>query len=162
MNANQQTLNLTTMKTRTLRKKTTTNWLNFLYELSTIANGKNEFTLSQITSKHSVSNFWNSFLRSRGIVYKNQLGCWQWSENAPDLSTLVVMFRKLQSESNAKVQARRKAESITGSVVKVKTPKIKVEASKVIQVAPKMVRENFRNTETKQIGLIRKFIKWIY
>ena len=43
-----------------------------------------------------------------------------------------------------------------------RNPKVEVDTKKIIKVEPKLIRENHRNTNTQEIGLIRKFLKWIY
>ena len=153
MNANQQTLNLTTMKTRKTRVsfyQTSNKWVSFLNELKNELENNSISALTSHIRKHKVSNSWATFLKTNNSVYMNASGHFKWNNQIVISRNLIDAFREYQAEVNEKYYADEY----------IKTTK--VDPSKVIKVKPKMVRKNFKNTETKQIGLIRKFLKWIY
>lgn len=153
MNANQQTLNLTTMKTKKSRVsfyQTSNKWVSFLNELKNELENSSISALTSHIRKYKVSNSWAPFLKTNNIVYMNASGHFKWNNQIVISKNLIDAFREYQAEVNEKYYADEY----------IKTTK--VDQSKVIKVKPKMVRENFKNTETKQIGLIRKFLKWIY
>lgn len=153
MNTNQQKLNLTTMETRKARvsfKATSNRWLVFVNELKNEIDNNKVTSLTYYTRMHNISNQWGAFLKTNNVVFINEKGYYQWNDKIPVSKKLIDSFRKYQMEKNMKYYPER-------------YPKMfKVDPKKVINVKPKIVREKVKNTETKQIGLIRKFLKWIY
>lgn len=161
MNANQQTLNLTSVKEVNKRegtKQTTIRYINFLHHLKEKLETSNISSLTECTRNKKVSNIWVTFLKLKKIIYKNELGYYQWNQKVPVSIKLVKSFREFMSIKNADCIKRRKHRELK---LEPKKP-IKIDSKKVIKVEPKIVRETIKNTETKQIGLIRKFLKWIY
>jgi hypothetical protein len=157
MNTNQQTLNLTNMVNRKARvsfKGTSNKWLYFVTELKQEIDNNNVSSLTLYTRKYNVSNQWGAFLKSNNIVYVNNNGDYQWNEKIPVSKKLIDAFRVYQAERNMKYYPERYPE--------IHKSKPKVNVKKVIKVQPKLISEKFKNTDTKEIGLIRKFLKWIY
>jgi len=158
MNTNQQTLNLTNMVNRKARvsfKGTSNKWLYFVTELKQELDNNNVSSLTLYTRKHNVSNQWGAFLKSNNIVYVDNNGDYQWNEKIPVSKKLIDAFRVYQAERNMKYYPERYPE------IHKSKPKRKIQ----LEFSDKphsVVSKTIKNTETKEIGLIRKFLKWIY
>jgi hypothetical protein len=125
--------------------KTTLKYLRFLEDLQLELDSGNYKNLVQFTEKYGVTNSWPPFLKRNGIIYQNAQGYYKWNNKIPASIKVINEFRKYNN----------KACNYTNGIAKV-NPK------KVIKVAPKLIREDFKNTNKQEIGLIRRFLKWIY
>jgi hypothetical protein len=147
MKTNQQELNL---KFDTMRgnKKSNKNWLESLNLIYQYLNENDITSLNTICPKLSVGTRIMTFLKLKNIVYKNEFGFYKWNDKIPVSIKIVDSYRKYQLKKNMLYRDRN--------------PKVQIDLNKVIKVEPKLIREKHRNTNTQEIGLIRKFLKWIY
>jgi hypothetical protein len=153
MNANQQKLNLDGMentKARVSYKDTSKKWLKFISHLKKELDTNNVNKLHPYTRKHNVSNSWVAFLKTNKIIYIDDYGYYQWNTKIPVSSKIIDAFRVYQAKTNTKYIQRS---NIQENKIK---RRLKLNTTKV---SAKILVEN---TESKQIGLIRKFLKWIY
>lgn len=147
MKTNQQQLNL---KFDTMRGNNKSNkyWIESLHGINQYLNENDITNLNIICPKLSVGTRVTTFLKISNIVYKNEYGFYKWNDKIPVSVKIVESYRKYQHKKN--------------SLYRDKNNKVQVDTKKVIQIQPKLIRENHRNTNTQEIGLIRKFLKWIY
>ena len=153
MNANQQRLNLTNMAKRTGRissKQTSIKWINFLNDLKQEIDTNNVYSITAYCRKHNVSNKWVSFLKQNDIIFFHDNYTYEWNDKIPVSKKLIDSYRIFQSKINMKHFPER-----------YKNAKL-IKPKKVIKAEPKILREIIKNTNTQEIGLIRKFLKWIY
>jgi hypothetical protein len=153
--------NLTNMANKTGRitsKETEIKYINFLHKLKEDIETLNISSLSECTRNKKVSNIWVTFLKSKKIIYKDEFGYYQWNQKVPVSIKLVKSFREFMAIKNANCIKRRKYKELKLEPKKT----IEIDFKKVIKAEPKIVREIIKNTEAKQVGLIRKFLKWIY
>jgi hypothetical protein len=147
MKTNQQELNLkfNTMKGN---NKSNKDWLKSLNLIYQYLNENDITSLNTICPKLSIGTRIMTFLKLKNIVYKNEFGFYKWNDKIPVSIKIIDSYRKYQLQKNM--------------LYKDRNPKVLVDTKKVIKVKPKLIRENHRNTNTQEIGLIRKFLKWIY
>jgi hypothetical protein len=156
MKTNQQELNLkfNTMKRQENNiSKTKVKYLTFLEDLKYQLDNNNNTGLRIFLLKHKVTNSWSAFLNKNGIVYKNSFGYYEWNDKIPPSIKIVNKFMEYSTEYNSTYNIEMKQKHIN---------KNRIDSKKVIKVEPKLIRENHKNTNTQEIGLIRKFLKWIY
>ena len=123
-------------------------WLESLNGINQYLNENDITSLNLICPKLSVGTRIVTFLKLKNIVYRNEFGFYKWNDKIPVSIKIVDAYRKYQLKKNMLYRDRN--------------PKVQVDTKKVIKVEPKLIRENYRNTNTQEIGLIRKFLKWIY
>lgn len=156
MNAYQQTLNLTDMnttkQTRVSFAQTSKRWTNFLNELKSDLENDSVSGLTAYMRKYRVSNSWAPFLKMNNIVYTNLSGYYKWNNKIPVSKKLIAAFRTYQAEQNQKYYTE---EYIKINSIERKKPvnKQKVDVTKL---------KTYRPNQENKVGLIRKFIKWIY
>jgi hypothetical protein len=131
-------------------------YLHYLKDLENELTFGNHKTVTKFAVKHSVSKTWTSFLIQKGIIYKDYNSHYRWNKKIPSSIKIVNQFRKETSEYH---NARKLN---TNKIVGQQRINFKVDPKKVIKVAPKLIREDFKNTNKQEIGLIRRFLKWIY
>lgn len=166
MKTNQQELNLKFMS----RKKensggTTIKYLNFLNRVQTDLKEYDIANLYVLTYKYKVTNRWTTWLKENNVVYVNELGLYKWNDKIPVSIKLIDSFRKYNSRYNIKHTPSAFTEEFKNKmdsekVIKAK-PKNRIEV-KYSDILEKPVSKNYKNTNTQEIGLIRKFLKWIY
>jgi hypothetical protein len=125
--------------------KTTLKYLRFLEDLQLELDSINYKNLIQFPKKYSVTQAWPVFLKRNGIIYQNNQGYYKWNNKIPVSIKIINEFRKYND----------KATNYNYNVAK-------VNSKKVIKVPPKIIREDLKNTDKQELGLIRKFLKWIY
>jgi hypothetical protein len=143
------------------RKMSHKKWIIFLNECKNELNGFTETTVSQLTGKYNVTNVWSSFLTKNKIIEKNKLENWEWNRKIPVNEALINKFRKYNQEIN-KRYSKNKIENkpiqqeldlLIESTKQKNKPAIKINAKNL---------KTYRPYQEKQVGLIRKFLRWIY
>ena len=154
------TKNTNTMRNKTQKEITLKKWLNFLNEAKTILDGGSTVRISQLTYKHKITNSWQTFLTRNGIIEKNELDNWVWNQKIPVSSAMVNQFRKYQYDINtySKTEktskpAQQELDLLIEATKPKKKPAIKINAKNLKTYSP---------YQEKQVGLIRKFLRWIY
>ena len=147
MKTNQQELNL---KFNTMKGnyKSNKHWLKSLNLIYQYLNENDITSLNTICPKLSIGTRIMTFLKLKNIVYKNEFGFYKWNDKIPVSIKIIDSYRKYQLKQNMLYRDRN--------------PKVPVDTKKVIKVEPKLIREKHKKTNTQEIGLIRKFLKWIY
>ena len=147
MKTNQQELNL---KFNTMRGNYRNNkqWLESLNLVNNYLNENNITNLNLMVSKLRIGTRVTTFLKKKNILYKNEFGFYKWNDKIPVSVKIVDSYRKWQLVQNTKYRDEKN--------------KVVIDSKKVIKVQPKLIREIYKNTNTQEIGLIRKFLKWIY
>ena len=141
---------------RKVSKDVRLDYLHYLKDLENELTFGNHKTVTKFAVKHSVSKTWTSFLIQKGIIYKDYNSHYRWNKKIPSSIKIVNQFRKETSEYH---NARKLN---TNKIVGQQRINFKVDPKKVIKVAPKLIREDFKNTNKQELGLIRRFLKWIY
>jgi aspartate-semialdehyde dehydrogenase len=141
---------------RKVSKDVRLDYLHYLKDLENELTFGNHKTVTKFAVKHSVSKTWTSFLIQKGIIYKDYNSHYRWNKKIPSSIKIVNQFRKETSEYH---NARKLN---TNKIVGQQRINFKVDPKKVIKVAPKLIREDFKNTDKQELGLIRRFLKWIY
>ena len=149
----QQELNLNVKKRKKQnRQGTTIKYMKFLHGLKSDLNEYDITNFRTMSSKYSVTNMWCTFLKNNGIIYNNENGYIKWNDKIPVSTKIVEKFKEYMQSFNM----------INYPNAYSKKFKAKIDAKKVIKVEPKLIHESHKNTNTQEIGLIRKFLKWIY
>ena len=135
------------MKRSSYVKKTSTErYKKLLPELKEEFDNKNISSVFSLMRNKKISNTWGTFLKKNNIIYKNELGYWKWNDKIPVSSKLIQSFRDLKKEQNLIYRSIKEKKQPT-LFDKPKTRKVKIE---------------FKDKPKEQIGLIRKFLRWIY
>lgn len=160
------------MKRRSF-EETTKQWMVYLYDLKHQIDNSNVKNLAIIARKHQIDTKLGQFLKKSKVIYKNNSGYYSWNEKIPVSIRLINAYRKEQYKKNTRKNSIKKhlnpnnqiQQELNLLIESQKTKKIpvsKVNTKKVIKVPPKMIREDFKNTDKQELGLIRRFLKWIY
>jgi hypothetical protein len=126
------------------KKITEKKYISFLNELKFEITFGDVYVIRPYIDKHKVNSQWETFLKEKQIVYKNKDGKYIWEEMyQPDIK----MVREFQNHVS-KINKALKINKITKNNVTNTTKKIKIMRSKP--------------SPSKELGLIRRFFKWIY
>jgi hypothetical protein len=131
---------------RTGRKETTKNWITLLNDLKQSLENKNYKYLTSIIRNNNASSYWGTFLKDNKIIYKNEQGYYKWNEKVPISIKLINAYRRYSSTMNKK--DKKIAFDLFSS------ENIKQEAKKV--------EVKFYKEKKNDLGLIRKFLKWLW
>jgi hypothetical protein len=139
-----------------MRKRThvdTTNyWIKSLNEIKN-AMVKNEVhSLNEIIYSKEISRTWGAFLLDENIIKKVE-GLWYWNENIEVNQNLINKYRKFQHLYNQKSKNKRKEKVYISNLFnQPKTNKKPFEK----------VKEPRQVTQKNEVGVIRKFVKWLW
>lgn len=136
------------------RKETEMNWINSLKEVKKKMLSNEVVCLTDEIREYKISDLWSKFLLKHNVV-RQVNGVYYWNEHVKIDSFLISQFRRYQREKNQqwatnKRNVVKKIETPTLFDVK-KTRKRVAKIETPTQIAPQ-----------NQIGIIRKFIKWIW
>jgi aspartate-semialdehyde dehydrogenase len=143
---------------RKVSKDVRLDYLHYLKDLENELTFGNHKTVTKFAVKHSVSKTWTSFLIQKGIIYKDYNSHYRWNKKIPSSIKIVNQFRKQTSEyHNARKLNTNKIVGQQRINFKAERKKPireqKIDVTKLKLYAPK--QEN-------NLGLIRRFLKWIY
>ena len=143
----------TTRRIRGSRPETISKYLNCLTAFQQ-RSGKIQ-TLSEIPQKYNMNNFISTFLLQKGILYKKN-GSFYWNDVYEPNVKIVNAFLSEVSRINHENSMKRNSQSTPNLFNQKKQykRKIKIEAEKV--------QEQSKVNNTVQVGVIRKFIKWLW
>lgn len=141
----------TIMRTRSkeTQEQTEFKWIGFLQDCKANLDGKGDITIKELMTIHSVSNNWQSFLISEKAIFKNNNKKYEWNQSIDINKSMLTRFRKFTFLINRKYKVSQAQQELP--FIATKTRKKKENQLKL----------NYTHQE-KQIGLIRKFLKWIY
>lgn len=157
MNTNQLIIKFNEMKKtnqggRCNIKQTIVQWMAFLNDLKCSMDEKSVFSLHTFVTKHRVGTLWSGFLKEKNIISRSDDG-YVWNPRIPVSIKLITEYRKFQNERYLEYAAKNHSNKVKNEKI---TPKNNIKA----QQPPKY--KNVQNTNRQEIGLIRKFLKWIY
>jgi hypothetical protein len=122
-------------------------YLKALECIKEILSSSNNKSIYQLVDNQRINAYWSRFLVRHKVVYLEN-GFYRWNEKIPPSSKLVQKFR----------------EEFTLAYKKYKTP----QEMKSIQTPPEIKRRKrtpavvVEQTPQPQVGLIRKFLRWLY
>ena len=122
-------------------------YLKSLQCIQEILSSSNNKSIYQLVDDQKINAYWSRFLVRHKVVYLEK-GFYRWNEKIPPSSKLVQKFR----------------EEFTLAYKKYKTP----QEMKSIQIPPEIKRRRrtpsvvVEQTPQPQVGLIRRFLRWLY
>jgi hypothetical protein len=122
-------------------------YLKALECIKEILSSSNNKSIYQLVDNQKINAYWSRFLVRHKVVYLEN-GFYRWNEKIPPSSKLVQKFR----------------DEFTLAYKKYKTP----QEMKSIQTPPAPNRRRrtpvvvIEQTPQPQVGLIRKFLRWLY
>lgn len=128
---------------RTRSKKTTLKWITRLNEIKQELTDNNHNRVTKIIKSKSISNSWHGFLSNNNIIYRNKLGYYKWNDKIPITYKLIEKYRAYVDEYSLNL----KQPTLFDKAKTSKTRNVKVE---------------FKKQPQQELGLIRRFLKWIY
>ena len=156
MNPNQLKLNLKTMKAPRQDEKTQTiKYYNFFLDLKCHLDNKKNVAISNFCNKHKVSVLMGTFLIKNNVIFKDTNGYYNWNEKIPVNIFLIKKFRAFVFSS------RKKTTSSYNSKVVKNEPKLIKKRTKINNIGKEETKVIY-SVQKQEIGLIRKFLKWIY
>ena len=133
------------MKTRksTSRSQTTNKYFIFLTNLKKELNKNNKVSFSEFTIHHNVSNVWVTYLKNNNVIIKDKNKNYKWNRSIAIDDNLIQSFREYIRKLNYGTEKQKPK--------KQSKPKLDMTKSKL-----------YAPYQEKKVGLIRKFLKWIY
>jgi hypothetical protein len=135
------------MRSGAISKETTRKYLYFLNSLKSKIDNKEVESMEEMGRIYKVSNCWASFLNKNGVIYKRN-GLYYWNDKIPVSIKLVNKYRNYKYIENQKRVA-----------LKVKNQTKIVFDKKEIKKSV----DKFTPIKTEQkVGIIRKFLRWLW
>lgn len=144
------------MRRRRLPKaETEKKWLAYLNDVKLNMDIGEVTNMSYLANKHGVTHTFCRFLTNSNIIKRDEKGFFRWNEKIPVTIKLINSYRKFQHEDKLKYPPKlaNKNKPIQQEF-NFADPKTRKKKQKQLNVAVPI--------QEKQIGLIRKFLKWIY
>ena len=159
------------MERKGARKGTVSKYLKVFNEIKNRCDNKLHFAFRDIAMEYKVNSAIGTFLIKKDIVWKTR-NLYTWNEKIPVTNKLILSFLNHVYEINKKSKETQEPQQTTISF-KGQPHYIKDAIKGTVTVVPqgkeKEYIENYgtkRNAKQKpepqEIGLIRRFIKWIY
>jgi len=131
---------------RTTKKETTKNWIILLNDLKDSLDNKNYKQLTSIIRDNNASSYWGTFLKENKIIYKNEFGYYKWNQKIPISIKIINGYRQYTSTINKKD----------------KKIAIDLFSNENIKQEAKKVEAKFYEEKKNDLGVIRKFLKWLW
>jgi hypothetical protein len=137
------------------QKATTLKWFNALNEIKNELNNNNHATFQEFLSKHNISALWRTFLLSNNILYKEN-GFYKWNEKIPVSYKLIEKFRNFVHKENY-IKYNKETPNLFNMPQSPlpKPPKIRKTRTTKVDVQVK-------DKPKSELGVIRKFFKWLW
>ena len=133
---------------RTNSKETTKKWIYSLNNIKNRINNNNYKFLYPAVSIENISKHWVTFLKDNNIVQKNEYGFVKWNEKIKITTKITDKFRDFVKLKEGRINLKNEQQPTLFDKPKTnKTRNVKIE---------------FYDKPKEQIGLIRKFWRWIY
>jgi hypothetical protein len=156
MNPNQLKLNLKTMKAKKQDYKTRTiKYYNFFLDLKCELDNKENVSITNFIKKHKVSAQIGTFLIKNNVIFKDTNGYYNWNEKIPVTNLLIKKFRAFVFSSRKKITSLNNSKDVKYE------PKLIKQRSKMNNIGKEETKVIY-SLQKQEIGLIRKFLKWIY
>ena len=135
-------------------EQTTKKYIDVLNKVKEEINKYDYHTIHPLIESYKITRYWVMFLKQKNVTYY-QDGFVKWNEKIPVSIKLIDEFRKFQTEINKANTIRRK---------QTQTPQEMKSIQKPLEIkrrrrTPAVVIEQ---TPQPQVGLIRKFLRWLY
>lgn len=133
------------------KQKTTLNYFNSIINIKEEITNNNIKNIYPLIVKHKINRYWATFLKSKNIIYYNG-DFLKWNEKIPVTLKLITEFRKYNSILSKQQKQKRQ-----------QRPEMKS-----IQIPPEIKRRRrtpsvvVEQTTQPQVGLIRRFLRWLY
>ena len=163
MNPNQFKFNLNTMKSTKQDYETQgIKYYNFLLDLKHELDNKKNVNITNFCRLHTVSGLFSPFLIKNNVIFKDTNEDYIWNNKIPVSSALILKFRSYVSQKNKILRSKKnnKIYNTDSKVVKNK-PKLIKQRTKVHNIGKEETKVIY-SVQKQEIGLIRKFLKWIY
>lgn len=156
---------------RGAREGTVNKYLLACYDLKNKCDNEIKFNLIEEISKLNISNSLGTFLKRNNIMNIDSNGFYKWNEKIPVTNKLILSFLDHVSQRNSAYILTKKpkqAPTLFNSPYYIK------DAIKgTVTVVPEGKEKEFikrhqtkraakQTVESENLGLIRRFIKWIY
>ena len=140
-----------------------------LHYFDSIINIKEEITnndikkISPLIAKHKINRYWATFLKEKKITYYEG-DFLKWNEKIPVTLKLITEFRKYNSILVKQQRQQRQQRQETQQELNF----IERQEMKSIQIPPEIKRRRrtpsvvVEQTPQPQVGLIRRFLRWLY
>ena len=139
---------------RLTHRETAKNWLNALHELKYLIDNNKVSKIHGYLTDKSISRSWNTFLQTNKIIYKEN-GFYKWNDKIPVSHKLINKFREYVIEKNRKYN---KQQPNLFNMPQTPLPK----PPKVIKTRTPKVEVHVNNNPKSELGVIRKFFKWLW
>lgn len=131
---------------------TTNHWIKSLSEIKNEMIKNEVNSLSKIIYSKEISRTWSSFLLNENII-KKVGGIYYWNENIEVNNNLITRYRKFQHSYNENHKNKIKEKKYISTLFdQLKTNKNPFEK----------VKEPYQVIQQNQVGVIRKFVKWLW
>ena len=138
-------------------KLSTKNWTIALQKIKNELNNNNHTTLFGLIQGNNINSLWGTFLLKNNIIYR-QNNLYKWSENIDVTASLINRYRKFQSENSKKYSKNKNQEPNLFNMPQTPLPK----PPKVIKTRSPKVEVQFYDEPKSELGVIRKFFKWLW
>ncbi len=139
---------------RKINHNKTTEWMLTLQEIQEILENNNLTKITTLIRSKLKANEWHGFLINNKIIVKEN-GFYRWNEKTPVSFKIIEKYRKIQHEKNKtkKLIANKKY-----NMPQTPLPK----PPKVIKTQAPKVEVQFYDEPKSELGVIRKFFKWLW
>lgn len=143
-------------------KETTKNWLNVLHEFKYLIDNTEVSEISSYLMGKSISRSWSTFLQTNKIIYREN-GVYKWNDKIPVSHKLIERFREYVNKKNRKYIIDKntkynKQEPNLFDMPQTPLPK----PPKFRKTRTPKVEVQFNNNPKSELGVIRKFFKWLW
>ena len=150
------------MKRRTVNE-TTKQWMIYLQDVKYQLDNFKIEVITDFAKKHQIDTKLGQFLKQSNVIYKDDFGYYKWNEKIPVSIKIINAYRKEQTKRNVGKKFRRiqninkpaqqELDLLIEATKQKKKPSIKINTKNL---------KTYRPHQEKQVGLIRKFLRWIY
>ena len=157
------------MKRKGARKGTVNKYLKVFNEIKNRCDNEIEFSLNGVTREYRASNSLCTFLTKNNIIYKNEYNNYSWNEKIPVTKKLIMAYMDYTYEINKNITLRRDKQTKLPFTdlqyfdnKEEKTTVIYQNKEKEFTKNNPIKQNTKQKPEPQEIGLIRRFIRWIY
>lgn len=138
-------------------KLSTKNWTIALQKIKNELNTNNHTSLFGLIQGNNINSLWGTFLLKSNIIYK-QDNLYKWSENIDVTASLINRYRKFQAENSKKYSKNKNQEPNLFNMPQTPLPK----PPKVRKTRTPKVEVQFNDKPKSELGVIRRFLKWLW
>jgi hypothetical protein len=145
------------------KEKTTLHYFNSIINIKEEITNNDIKNIYSLIAKHKINRYWTTFLKSKNIIYYEG-DFLKWNEKIPVTLKLITEFRKYNSILSKQQKQQRQQRQETQQEINF----IERQEMKSIQTPPppktrkRKTTVVFSDKPEPQVGLIRKFLRWLY